>query len=136
MSRRVLVIEDEPQLRTMIRGALKLFEFEVLEAVTGEQALSMLAEDGGAPDAMMLDLRLPDMDGWEVLRRLRERSQLESLRVVLYTALDGPAVRDQARSYGVAAILPKPCSIHELVKTVSGVIETKDDGSQKKEDEG
>lgn len=62
---------------------------------------------------MLLDLRLPGIDGWEVLRRLRARTE-PAPPVVLYTAHDGQAVRAQAAELGCSAVLVKPCSIRDL----------------------
>jgi two-component system KDP operon response regulator KdpE len=67
--RAILLIEDDPALRRALRTSLRSRDFDVLESATGEQAIVVAADR--RPDVVILDLGLPDLDGIEVLRRLR-----------------------------------------------------------------
>ena len=67
---RILVVDDEPEIRRFLRASLKAQQYEVLEASNGTQALEVMAQQ--LPDLMILDLGLPDIDGVEVTRRIRE----------------------------------------------------------------
>ena len=89
MSPSVLIVEDEPDLRAVFRLALRLEGYDVWEASSGEEALSMLA--ARRPDAVILDIRLPGIDGFEVLTQLRSSVALCSLAVILCSAHATPA---------------------------------------------
>jgi CheY-like chemotaxis protein len=87
VSPRVLLVEDEADLRLSLGLALRVAGYEVWEAATGTEALEHIGTDGdGLPGAMLLDLRLPDVDGWEVLARLEARGLLPSLPVIVGSA--------------------------------------------------
>ncbi len=84
MARRVLVVDDEREIRSVLRAYLEAEGHLVVEAATGAEALRRaLATDGSAPDVVLLDIGLPDLDGLEVLRTLRRSSDVY---VILVTA--------------------------------------------------
>jgi len=80
----VLVVDDEPDVRLVARLVLTSAGFEVLEASSGEEALTLLDADP-LPDAVLLDVRMKGIDGWETMRRLRDASQGHP-PVVIFTA--------------------------------------------------
>ena len=82
---RVLVVDDEPDVRLIARVILTSGGHEVVEAVSGEDAMAQL-ERGPVPDVILLDVRMRTVDGWEVLRRLRANPDLQHLPVVVFTA--------------------------------------------------
>jgi CheY-like chemotaxis protein len=83
---RVLIVDDEPDVRLVARVILEAAGWDVAEAESGEVALAALT-DGPVPDVLLLDVRMPGIDGWEVLRRLRDQpGQLCDLPVVIFTA--------------------------------------------------
>ena len=82
---RILVVDDEPDVRLVARVVLTSAGHEVLEAASGQAALDLLQGDD-PPDAVLLDVRMPGMDGWEVLRRLRDDPERGALPVVIFTA--------------------------------------------------
>ena len=116
----VLVVDDERTLRTVLRTRLKLAGYRVLEADTGEDALSMLERE--KPDVVLLDLRLPVIDGWGVLEHLQARGQLPSLPVVVVSAHGGPEIVGKARAFGCRAVLQKPFALRELVSTLDSIL--------------
>jgi CheY-like chemotaxis protein len=85
MTKRVLVVDDEPDVRLVARVILGSAGYEVLEADSGEAALARLG-DGDVPDVVLLDVRMPGLDGWDVLARLRANPNLYSVPVVVFTA--------------------------------------------------
>ncbi|HEY7738635.1 MAG TPA: response regulator [Candidatus Limnocylindria bacterium] len=107
----VLVIEDEPNLRMIVRRNLEHRGVQVTEAADAAEALTALAE---APDLLLLDINLPDRTGWDVLRELRERGPIPPTVVV--SAVRVPAER--LREFGVVAYLPKPFPIDALTRLV------------------
>ena len=80
----VLVVDDEPDVRLVARLVLTSAGFDVLEASSGEEALTLLDADP-TPDAMLLDVRMKGIDGWETMRRVRDASPLHP-PVVIFTA--------------------------------------------------
>jgi CheY-like chemotaxis protein len=85
MPKRVLVVDDEPDVRLVARVILGSAGYEVVEAESGEAALARL-DDGDVPDVVLLDVRMPGIDGWDVLGRVRANPDLKGLPVVVFTA--------------------------------------------------
>lgn len=80
----VLVAEDDHDSRDVLCEFLRLEGYHVIEAADGESALGQLA--GELPDAIILDLRMPKVDGWEVLAQLQQRAELKDIPVLIATA--------------------------------------------------
>jgi two-component system KDP operon response regulator KdpE len=104
-----LVIDDEPQLRRLLRLALEGQEYSVAEAATGREGLSLAAQ--ALPAAVILDLGLPDMDGLEVLKQLREWSQVPLL---VLTVREGQEDKVRALDAGADDYVTKPFDPAEL----------------------
>ncbi len=81
---RVLVVDDDPMVTRLVRINLELEQFEVEEAWDGRTAMKMMREN--PPDLLVLDIMMPQMDGWEILRLMREDEALKDLPVVVLTA--------------------------------------------------
>ena len=107
---RVLVVDDEPQIHRVLRPALTACGYEVLEAATGRDALRIIATS--APDVIVLDLGLPDMDGKDVLREARAFC---SIPIVILSARDREAEKIAALDLGADDYLEKPFGIGELL---------------------
>ena len=116
MNASVLVVEDEVDLLFTIALSLELNGYRVLKAASGEEALEVV--DKERPDAVVLDLRLPGIDGWEVLNRLRDLGHFPAMPVVLLSAQVDAATAARAVELGCHAHLAKPFSTAEL----SGVL--------------
>ena len=82
--RRVLCIEDEPEMIDLIRLILERKGFEVIGAVGGQEGLDTVRRE--KPDLVLLDLMMPDVDGWEVYRQMKADDELKSIPVVVVTA--------------------------------------------------
>jgi two-component system KDP operon response regulator KdpE len=107
----VLIVDDEPAIRRLLKTTLASQAWRVTEARTGEAALSMAAE--AAPDIVVLDLGLPDIDGVEVLRRLR--CLHPTLPVVILSVRDDERGKVAALEAGADDYVTKPFSMAELV---------------------
>lgn len=116
MARRVLVVDDEKEIRAVLRGYLEADGNIVTEAGTGADALDRaLATDGTAPDVVLLDIQLPDLDGLEVLRTLRRTSDVF---VILVTARAEEADALIGLSTGADDYIRKPFSPREVTARV------------------
>jgi two-component system KDP operon response regulator KdpE len=109
-SPRVLVVDDEPQIRRALRVALRANGYGVEEAATGEEALDLVAVR--PPDLVILDLALPDMDGVEVCRHLREWSRVP---IIVLSAHGEEELKVEALDEGADDYVTKPFSIPELL---------------------
>jgi two-component system KDP operon response regulator KdpE len=105
----ILVIEDEPQMRRFLRGSLATEDCKLIEATTGAEGLS--AASAHPPDLILLDLGLPDMDGLEVTRRLREWSRVP---IIILSARGQEQDKVAALDAGADDYLTKPFSLPEL----------------------
>jgi two-component system chemotaxis response regulator CheY len=122
---RLLVVEDSALLRKMFGLAFPNQTNDLQPAENGRSAMELLAASGEPFDAVLLDLRMPDMDGVEFLRALRRQPVHRRTPVVLTTAEpDDSELLDQARTLGVAAIVKKPWSPQVLRGIVQEVIES------------
>jgi DNA-binding response OmpR family regulator len=117
MPAKVLVVDDEPGIRRVLTGYLEAAGFEVAEASTGEEAVSLVRR--ALPDIVLLDVMLPDVDGIEVLRRLRTFSQVY---VVLVTARAEETDTLVGLAVGADDYVTKPFSPREVVARVRAVL--------------
>ncbi len=117
MSRRVLVVEDEPSIAETIWYALRTEGFEVADAATGGEALAKLATE--TFDCVILDVGLPDMSGFDVCRTLR---QTTAVPILFLTARDGEIDRIVGLELGADDYVPKPFSPRELAARVRAIL--------------
>lgn len=113
MATRIVVIDDEKQIRRMLKIALSSAGHEVTEAENGEQGLNSVARQ--QPDLVILDLGLPDIDGKEVLQQLREWS---SVPVIVLSVRSQDREKVIALDYGAQDYVTKPFSVEELLARV------------------
>jgi CheY-like chemotaxis protein len=109
----VLITEDDHEIREALEVLLADVGFRVLTAADGRQALTLLRKLAGTPDfptVMLLDLMMPNMNGWELLVELRGDATLSLLPVVIVSAF-----ADQAPREGVRAVLKKPVQVSQLL---------------------
>ena len=107
---KVLVVDDEPPIRKLLRMGLTAQGYEVLDAPNGKTALELLDEK---PDLVILDLGLPDIDGLELLRRIRRRQ--EGLPVVVLSSRGDEAGKVAALDLGADDYVTKPFGMDELL---------------------
>ncbi|HLE62776.1 MAG TPA: response regulator [Pyrinomonadaceae bacterium] len=108
----ILLVEDYPETRTMLRQWLERKGYRLVEAADGQEALDLapLAH----PDLILMDLRLPEMNGIAATRRLREHPELKDVPVIALSALDPAMFRDAAMAVGCVDYLTKPIDLDEL----------------------
>ncbi len=116
MTHTVLTIEDQPDIRRLIRMTLEYDGLTVLEAGDGEEGISMARQH--MPDVILLDVMMPGMDGLTVNRTLASDSRLKNIPVVILSALGRTADIQAGLETGVHAYLVKPFSPWELLDVV------------------
>ena len=123
MTARVLVVDDvQPNLK-LLQTRLGIEYFEVLTATNGPDAIA-ICEKGGC-DIVLLDVKMPGMDGFEVCRRLRAKPETAHLPIVLLTALDRPADRVRGLESGADDFLTKPVDEIALIARVRSLVRLK-----------
>jgi two-component system, OmpR family, alkaline phosphatase synthesis response regulator PhoP len=117
---KVLIADDQPSIRRIIRLTLETGHFEILEAPDGPAALDLARREH--PDLVFLDWTMPGMPGIEVCRRLRDDPATETIRIVMLTARSQPADRAIATAMGADDYMTKPFSPLELLGAVRDVL--------------
>jgi two-component system, OmpR family, alkaline phosphatase synthesis response regulator PhoP len=117
---KILVVEDEPDIRELVRYNLEQEGFRIVEAVDAEQALAMVPHE--KPALLMLDLMLPGMDGLRLCRMLRERPETAAIPIVMLTARAAEIDRVLGLEMGADDYITKPFSPRELVARVRAVL--------------
>ena len=120
MSATVMVVEDEPDLMLTFRIVLRTAGYDVIEASSGEEALSVLGEV--LPDAVILDLRLPGMDGWQVLSEIRGGEEPPAVPILIASANAGLCEQVRANELGCSELLGKPFSPEQLRESLARVL--------------
>ncbi len=113
----ILVVDDEANIVELVRLYLKQEGFRVIDAADGAAALELLGKEH--PDLLVLDIMLPEIDGWEVCRRVRASSQIP---IIMLTARDAEVDRIVGLELGADDYLVKPFSPRELVARVKAVL--------------
>ena len=125
---KILVVDDERAVRESLRRALELEGYEIELADDGLQALAAL-EDGGEPDAMILDVLMPGMDGLEVCRRVRREGS--RMPVLMLTARVEVENRVAGLDAGADDYVTKPFALEELLARVRALLRRTRDGTEK-----
>jgi two-component system cell cycle response regulator DivK len=118
---RILLVEDDATNRALARRILDARGYEVSEAIDGQDALNTL--EASIPDILLLDLSLPQVDGWTVTRRLREDAQYENLWIIAVTAHAMTGDRERALEAGCNDYLAKPYRPVELLASIAHGLE-------------
>lgn len=113
----VLVVDDAPDIRLLMREVLRLHGFRVTEADDGADALEVLAA-GDLPAVIVLDVQMPGVDGWSTLASLRADPRTADVPVVLCTVRSHPTDQLRAWELGCDGFLGKPFRIEDLVRAV------------------
>jgi DNA-binding response OmpR family regulator len=114
----VLIVDDRAEARDLYCACLEFHGFDAQAAEDGASGIAMALAK--APDAMVLDFSMPEMDGAEVLRRLKEDWRTRAIPVVMLTAI--PELVDAVVRLACAAFLEKPCEPEVLVRTITDLV--------------
>jgi CheY-like chemotaxis protein len=125
---RVLCVDDSEVNRRVLKEMLKAAGIEMAEAEDGEAGLSMI--EGNDYDLILMDLRMPGMDGMTAIRLLRARSDAKGrVPVIVVTADAGSAIEADCKSAGADELLLKPVSMPNLFDTIGALLASRDDSS-------
>jgi len=120
VAKRVLIVDDEPNIVTALEFLLEKRGYEVKVAVNGEQALAQL--DAFRPDLVLLDVMMPKVSGYEVCQRMRSQPQWQGIKIVMLSAKGREVEVSKGMSLGADLYVTKPFSSAELVATIDNLL--------------
>lgn len=115
-----MLVEDEPDAQEVVKSLLSVYDIEVTTAFSGEDALEVLAVR--QPTLAIIDLALPNMDGWQLLASMRADPALAGIPAIAMTAYHSTHVAQEAVAAGFAAYFPKPINAHTFVDDLVTVL--------------
>jgi excisionase family DNA binding protein len=115
----ILIVDDDPGLRGFVRASLELEGYSVREAGSAEEGLAALEEE--SPDLILLDVMMPKVDGWEMLRRVRERHGVEAIPVLMFSGKVDES-ENEAASRGAQGFIGKPFDPHQLIESAKHML--------------
>jgi DNA-binding response OmpR family regulator len=118
--KKILIVDDEPDVLKMIAFRVKKAGYEIATAFDGEKALEAVSKD--RPDLILLDLRLPRIDGWEVCRRLKADEKFSSIPIVILSASVSSLNSDKTKELEAEDYLLKPFEPVVLLEKIKNLI--------------
>src|ERR671914_2239712 len=120
--RTILIVDDDARLREFVRVNLEMEGYTVREAGSAEEGLAALEAE--PPDLILLDVMMPQVDGWEMLQRVRERHGVDSIQVIMFSGQVEDDGADQAQAGGAQAFVGKPFNPQDLVVRAKDLLGT------------
>jgi DNA-binding response OmpR family regulator len=120
-TRKVLIVDDEPNIVTALEFLLKRSGYDVRLAANGAEALEQV--ETYRPDVVLMDVMMPIKSGFEVCQRMRERPDLAQIKIVMLSAKGSEAEVSKGLSLGADLYITKPFSTQELVSTINRLFE-------------
>ena len=112
----ILIVDDDPKMRALLRNMLSSENFLVEEAADGFEAGIKVMQVN--PALIILDLHMPQMDGFEVCRQIKENSNTSHIKIIVLTALDAPGTKERVMELGADAYLRKPARKNTLLREI------------------
>jgi CheY-like chemotaxis protein len=123
---KVLVIDDEAKALTLLKCSLEEYGFTVNTAVSGQEGIAQAQKL--VPQVIILDVRMPEMDGWETCIKLKQNIVTKGIPVIFLTALSEKRNIERARTVGGALLLTKPIDPYELANKIKSISEERPAG--------
>ena len=118
--RRILIVDDDERLREFVRVNLEMEGYAVREAASVEQGLAALEEE--PPDLILLDVMMPQVDGWEMLRRVHERHGVGAIPVIMFSGKVDDESLQTATSRGAQGFIGKPFNPQQLIESTKQLV--------------
>jgi DNA-binding response OmpR family regulator len=120
LKKKILLVDDD-EIHLSIAESFLKNEHEVFKAMSGDEALKLLEDKEFLPGLIMLDIVMPNMNGWELFRKIRTIDRLKDVPIVFFTSLDGEAEKKKARQLGAVDYISKPHNMTLLTSTVNKI---------------
>jgi two-component system response regulator (stage 0 sporulation protein F) len=115
---KLLIVDDEPKIRSMLTGCLEQNGLTITTAASGDEALKLIAQD--PPQFMIVDMKMPGLNGLDVLRHVRTNKP--QIVTFLLTGFDDDAIEQQAITLGALGVIRKPLALAEIRRTIQQAI--------------
>jgi len=116
MSKRILIVEDQEDNRTILRDALSTVGYELIEALNGEDGVKLAQNE--RPDLILMDIQLPKMDGYEATQQIKSIAELKTVPIIAVTSYALSGDEAKARAAGCDGYIAKPFSPRELLAKI------------------
>jgi two-component system, cell cycle response regulator DivK len=116
MSKRILIVEDQEDNRTILRDVLSTVGYELIEALNGEDGVKLAQSE--RPDLILMDIQLPEMDGYEATQQIKSIAELKTVPIIAVTSYALSGDEAKARAAGCDGYIAKPFSPRELLAKV------------------
>jgi DNA-binding response OmpR family regulator len=116
---KILVVDDEVEVCDFVKNFFSERNFEVITAYNGEEALHLI--EAQTPEIVLLDIKMPVMDGMQMLKEVRRRNK--HCKIIMVTAVDDTEKAQEARNYGAVGYITKPLSLEQLEQSVLALAE-------------
>jgi excisionase family DNA binding protein len=120
--RTILIVDDDARLREFVRVNLEMEGYTVREAANAEEGLAALEEE--SPDLILLDVMMPQMDGWEMLQRVQERHGVGAIPVIMFSGKVDEKDLEGARQRGAQGFIGKPFNPQQLIESTKQLLPT------------
>src|ERR1700745_3574810 len=120
---RILIVEDNPISLTLLKQLLKAHGYEVLGTPEGLLALDLARAE--QPDLILMDIRLPDISGFEVTRLLKQDDRTKTIPIIAVTALASPEYEKKGLESGCDAYIPKPITLGNFLRTIESFLKVR-----------
>jgi len=118
--KKILIVDDEPNIIMSLEYALQKNGFEVFVARDGQEALDILKKH--IPDLVLLDIMMPNVDGFETLRKIRENEKLNAVQVVFLSAKNKTTDIEKGLQLGAASYVTKPFSLKKMIAEINELL--------------
>jgi excisionase family DNA binding protein len=116
----ILIVDDDARLREFVRVNLEMDGYSVREAASAAEGLAALEEE--PPDLILLDVMMPEVDGWEMLRRVRERHGVDSIPVIMFSGKVDERTAETAEERGAQGFIGKPFDPPQLIQSTKQLL--------------
>jgi len=121
MNKKIMVVDDEPDILTTVGQMLEMSGYEVIRAIDGEECFKKLNESSNNPDLILLDIMMPDISGWDVAAKIKENPRWSSIPIVFLTA------KGDTSSIGLGGMaaedyIVKPFDIKDLITRIQKIL--------------
>jgi len=123
MGEKILYIEDNPGNRTLVQRILMVEDYDVFEAEDGPTGIEIALRE--KPDLILMDMNLPDIDGYELTRRMRAIPELANIPIIAMTANVMQGDREKTLAAGCSGYIPKPIDVDELPNQIARFLKIK-----------
>lgn len=120
--KKILVIEDTPEYRMVVKHILSKKQYQVFEAEDGQTGIDLALSE--RPDLIVCDIGLPDMTGFDILERLTHEPSTQNIKIIFLTAFEDEESMKRAMRLGATNFLSKPVTAPELIEAVESVFST------------